>query len=309
MHIGFLTDGLAGLPLDQVIDTVVGLGLREIEIPTGNWSDAPHLDLDAMIASQDRRDELTGMLADKGVRLGALNINGNVLSPVNGAEQAGNARNTVLLAEQLGITKIVTMSGLPPVFPGDRVAPWIVTCWPAENVPNRERQWQTTVGFWKEFAPFAADHGIERIALEMHADQMIWNPPTLLHLREEIGEIIGANMDPSHLMWMGADPLACIEYLDGAIYHVHAKDTRIEDLARVRTRLEPLFFDRRDERAWNYVTLGEGHPGGVEYWRQFCTALRRSGYDGVLSIEHEDVAYAPEAGLAKAVDVLKEAIA
>ena len=43
-----------------------------------------------------------------------------------------------------------------------------------------------------------------------------------------VGETVGANLDPSHLMWMGADPIAAAHALDGAIYYVHAKDTRID---------------------------------------------------------------------------------
>jgi sugar phosphate isomerase/epimerase len=110
-------------------------------------------------------------------------------------------------------------------------------------------------------------------------------------------------------MWMGADPVASARALEGAIYHVHAKDTRIEPSVATRTRLETAFFTERDARAWNYVTLGQGHPGGVEFWREFCAALAAAGYDGVLSIEHEDVALTPEAGLTASVDVLRAALA
>ena len=308
MHIGFLTDGLGHLSLEGALDQVKALGLDEIEIATGNWSQSPHLDLDELISSEEKREALRSLLADKDIRLGALNCSGNVLHPATGPQQAEVARKTVELAEYLGVTTIVMMSGLPAVNPGDQVAPWIVTCWPAENGPNLERQWQQAIEFWKEFAAFAADHGITRIAIEMHADQLVYNPPTLLRLREEIGDIIGANMDPSHLMWMGADPIRSVEYLSGAIHHVHAKDTRIEPLAEVRTRLEPLFFDQIDKRAWNYVTLGEGYPGGIGFWRDFVEALEKAGYHGVLSIEHEDVAYSPEEGLRKAVEVLSAAL-
>lgn len=309
MHIGFLTDALAHLTLDEVLDKVKELGLTEVEIATGNWSNAPHIDLDAIVDSPELQAELQQKLADRGLALGALNASGNVLDPATGPEQAENARKTVRLAQALGITKIVMMSGLPPVNPTDLVAPWIVTCWPAENVGNREKQWETAIAFWREFAAFAADHGIERLALEMHGDQLAYNAPTLLRLRAEIGDIIGANMDPSHLMWMGADPIASVRLLGDAIYHVHAKDTKIEESVAVRTRLETSFFDHVAERSWNYVTLGEGHPGGTAFWRDFVAALAEAGYDGVLSIEHEDESYSPEAGLTKAVSVLEEALA
>lgn len=309
MHIGFFTDGLANHDLNGALDEVGALGVREIEIGTGNWSPAPHLDLDAMVESEELRAELLESLSARGLTLGALNASGNVLHPVDGARQEDTARKTLRLAAQLGLTKVVMMSGLPAVNPTDRVAPWIVTCWPAENVLHREQQWSIAVKFWRELAAFAKDLGIEQIALEMHGDQLVYNPPTLLRMREEVGEMIGANMDPSHLMWMGGDPIAAVRELAGAIYHVHAKDTKIEESVAVRTRLETLFFDKAQERSWNYVTLSEGYPGGVQFWREFAAELSSAGYDGVLSIEHEDVAYSPEEGLAKAVRVLEEALA
>lgn len=308
MHIGFLTDGLGSLPLEQALDIVAELGLTEVEIATGNWSQAPHIELDELVLDARKRRALADSLADHGLRLGALNASGNVLHPTTGPEQDRVARQTMLLAEQLGVDTIVMMSGLPAVHDGDRVAPWITTCWPPENGENLERQWETAVRHWGGLAAFADVHGIRRIALEMHADQLVFNTPTLLRLRGEVGDILGANMDPSHLMWMGADPIASVRALSGAIHHVHAKDTRIEAAADTRTRLETLFFDRRAERAWNYVTLGEGNPGGVGFWSEFCRALQESGYDGVLSIEHEDVAYPAETGLAKAITALRQAM-
>ena len=127
-------------------------------------------------------------------------------------------------------------------------------------------------------------------------------------LRDAVGETVGVNFDPSHLMWMGADPLAAIAALDGAIYHVHAKDTRIDpEIAGLNGRIEFKPGERARERAWNYVTLGDGH--GETWWRQFCVALRKVGYDDVLSIEHEDVSMTPLEGVRRSVELLRRAIA
>ena len=123
-------------------------------------------------------------------------------------------------------------------------------------------------------------------------------------LFRSVGETVGVNFDPSHLMWMGADPLAAIAALDGAIYHVHAKDTRIDpDIAGLNGRIEFKPGERARERAWNYVTLGDGH--GEAWWRQFCTALHKVGYDDVLSIEHEDVSMTPLEGVRRSVELLR----
>ena len=80
--------------------------------------------------------------------------------------------------------------------------------------------------FWSEIADLAKANGVERIALELHGSQCVYNVRSLLKLRGAIGPVIGANLDPSHLFWMGADPLAAADALGDALYHVHAKDTQ-----------------------------------------------------------------------------------
>jgi sugar phosphate isomerase/epimerase len=125
-----------------------------------------------------------------------------------------------------------------------------------------------------------------------------------LRLREAAGPVVGVNFDPSHLMWMGADPIASVEALAGAIYHVHAKDTKIEARnSALNSRLETTPSAETGKRSWTYVTLGYGN--GEDFWRAFCLALRRAGYDGALSIEHEDMALSPMEGMRKSVELLK----
>ncbi|TGP67701.1 TIM barrel protein, partial [Mesorhizobium sp. M2D.F.Ca.ET.224.01.1.1] len=110
------------------------------------------------------------------------------------------------------------------------------------------------------------------------------------------GETVGANYDPSHPMWMGADPITAVRSLGSAIYYVHAKDTRVEPIpAGIDGVLDARPTNLYAERAWNYITLGYGH--GETWWRQFCTALKQVGYDDVLPIEHEDMMLSPMEGM------------
>lgn len=76
----------------------------------------------------------------------------------------------------------------------------------------------------------------------------------------------------------------------------------------VRVNLDPLAPSEAGRRTWNYVTLGQGHPGGAVFWRDFVYALRAVGYDGSLSIEHEDVIVSSEEGIRRAVEVLRPSI-
>jgi sugar phosphate isomerase/epimerase len=243
-----------------------------------------------MLASASARRRLQDQLADRKLQVSALTCSGNPLDPgPSGAGHDAITRKTIDLASLLGVDRVVMMSGLP-AGPGDSHPNWVVVSWPPEAAELLEWQWATKViPYWQDLAGYASNRGIGKLCLELHPQQVVYNVPTLQRLRDAAGPVVGANLDPSHLMWMGADPLAVIAALGEAIYHVHAKDSRIEPAAAVPTVLEtlPLFTGTPADRAWNYVTLGHGHD--EDFWRQFCAALADADYDGGLSIEHEDV--------------------
>jgi sugar phosphate isomerase/epimerase len=304
MKIGLNSDSLGRLPLDEVLDVAARLGVNCIELGTGNWSPAPHVDLERLLASAAARRELLARVADRGLAISALTCNGNQLDPLGGAAHDAVARRTIALAPLLDVERVVLMSGLPG-GPGDSHANWVVVAWPPEAQAVLRHQWEeVAIPYWRELAAYAEQHGGVRLCLEMHGQQLVYSVPTLLRLRDAVGPLVGANYDPSHLMWMGADPIAAIDALGDAIYHVHAKDTRIEPRNEaLASRLETVPNDRPHERSWNYVTLGYGHD--ESFWRSFCLALRRVGYDDVLSIEHEDVLLTPLDGVTKSVELLR----
>jgi sugar phosphate isomerase/epimerase len=303
MKIGLNTDSLGGLSLDAMLDVAAELELDAIEIPTGAWSPAPHADLERLLAFADVRRELLAKVTDRGLAISSLTCNGNQLDPASGAAHDKVVRDTIALAPKLGVDRVILMSGLPG-GPGDRWANWITVAWPPEAAEVLRWQWQESViPYWRSLAAHAEAHGVTKLCIEMHGQQVVYNVPTLLRLREAIGPVVGANYDPSHLMWMGADPIAAIDALGDAIYHVHAKDTRIEPSVAVRSRLETLSPAFADERSWNYVTLGHGHDAG--FWREFCSALARVGYDDVLSIEHEDQTMDPVEAVTESVELLR----
>jgi sugar phosphate isomerase/epimerase len=307
MKIGLNTDSLGGLSIDHMLDFAAELGIESVEFPTGAWSSSPHVDLDRLLESDAARRELLARVQDRGLTISALNCNGNQLDPVGGPADDAVARKTIALASLLGVDRIVLMSGCPG-GPGDRWANWITVAWPPETAEVLRYQWDEVVlPYWRGLAAYATGHGIEKLCVEMHGQQVVYNVPTLLRLREAVGPVVGANYDPSHLMWMGADPLAAIAALGDAIYHVHAKDTRLERARQALTsRLETTPNSEPAARSWNYVTLGLGHDEA--FWRAFCAALRRIGYDDVLSIEHEDTSMTPEDGVRDSVALLRRAV-
>ena len=306
MKLGLVTDSLAAYPLEQAAVICRELGLEQVELGCGNWSPAPHVNLKQLTADEDARRRLLSTLAENGLSISALNCSGNPLFPgEKGERDRAVAADTFLLAEQLGVETVVMMSGLPGGCREDRTPTWIVTSWPPETEEILRYQWQAAVPVWKELTARARDHGVKHIALEFHGWQLVYNVETLRRLQSEVGgDILGVNLDPSHLFWMGADPMEVATTLADCIYHVHIKDVRLEPAAGQNTLLDTKGVLEFASRSWNFVTPGTGHD--AVWWRRFLETLRQCGYDGALSIEQEDYTIPLEEALEKAASLLQQ---
>lgn len=310
MRLCFNTDGLGYMPFEEMLDTLARLGYECVEIACGNWSKAPHIDLDKMLANESERKYFMDAIYSRGLKLEALNCSGNQLAPNDeGKLHQSVVEKTFKLASLLGVKKIVMMSGCPGGAPGDTTPNWIVTSWPPITTRILKWQWEEVlIPYWKKTVEEAKACGIERIALENHGCQMVYNPSMLIKLRDAVGEMVGLNFDPSHLMWMGGDPIQAIHKLGAErIYHVHAKDVRIErNYIGADGVLDTKTIDEFAKRTWNYVALGHGHD--VRWWKEFLSILSMEGYDGAISQEMEDLTMPALTGVIKSTDVLKEAM-
>ncbi|SNT05205.1 sugar phosphate isomerase/epimerase family protein [Antarctobacter heliothermus] len=304
MKLGFVSDSLGGMPFETMLDHAARMGVAGVEVNTGGWSKAPHFDLETMKSSAAARRTFLDAFSSRGLEIISLNANGNPLHPTDRA-QGDCLLDTIRLAGDMGIQTVCTMSGLPAGAIGDTMPNWIVSSWPPETQEILQFQWQEVLlPFWEGASAVARESGVARIALELHGNQCVYNVPSLQRLRDSIGPVIGANLDPSHLFWMGADPLAAADALGEAIYHVHAKDTMLNAPVQATTSLlENGSLVDIPARSWSYITLGFGH--GEDWWRQFCYRLRMVGYDGWLSIEHEDVLLKAREGLEKSIAFLQ----
>ncbi len=304
MKLGFVSDSLGGMTRDEMLDHAVRMGVSGVEVNTCGWSAASHFDLAAMLHDAGARREFQKAFADRGLEVISLNANGNPVHPTQ-PEQGQGLKDTIRVAGELGINTVCTMSGLPAGSANDTLPNWVVSSWPPETQDILRYQWEDVLApFWTEIVDLCRENGVERIALELHGNQCVYNVPSLFKLREMVGPTVGANLDPSHLFWMGADPLIAAETLGEAIYHVHAKDTFLNAPKQATTSLlENGSLMDIPARSWSYITLGFGH--GEEWWRQFCYRLKMGGYDGWLSIEHEDVLLNSLEGLEKSVELLQ----
>jgi len=258
-----------------------------------------------LLKSVSARDEFVAQIKEQDLEIISLNCNGNQLHPVEGKKHDQVVRDTIRLSGLLGRDKVCMMSGLPGAGPNEQYPNWVVSSWPPETQRILDWQWrERLVPYWKKLVSFGADCGVQTFAIEMHGNQLVYSPRTLIRLREEIGPAICANLDPSHLMWMGADPIVSVEFLNATIAHVHGKDTALNNPGLATTSLlENGPLDKPRDRSWNHCTLGYGHD--TKWWSDFFYRLRMIGYDGWISIEHEDLNQSRIEGIRKAVDLLK----
>ncbi len=304
MKVGLFTALFAKLSLDEVIRRIKPLGIRTVELGTGNYPGDPHLKLD-WLSQPAKLKEFKQQLDDQGIGISALSCHGNPLHPNKKISElhAETSRRTILLAEKLGVTRVIDFSGCPGDSDASRWPNWSPTPWPPDYLEILKWQWEKKViPYWKKRAKFAEDHGV-RIAIEMHPGFVVYNPETMLRLRAEAGPAVGCNFDPSHMFWQGIDPCAAIRRLGEAVFHVHAKDTRLYDVNyKVNGVLDTKPYSDEKNRAFLFRTVGYGHD--AEFWTDMVSTLQMVGYDDVLSIEHEDSLMSVEEGLTKAATFL-----
>ena len=308
MRIGLFVALYADRDLDGALDAAVAAGCEAVEIPSSETS--PHCRPAELLEDADARARLSAAVSERGLVISALSCHGNPLHPDAAVAAAADRayRDTVQLAAELGVSTVITFSGCPGESEHSLRPSWVTCSWPDDFPETLAWQWDERVlPYWAEAGSYARSHGV-RVAIEPHPGFVVYNTATMLRLRAAAGDAVGANFDPSHLFWQGIDPLASIRALGDAIFHVHAKDTGFQsDLLAVNGVLETIPGDRPAERSWIFRSVGEGHP--VSFWRDLAGQLSRSGYDGALSIEHEDPLLSREEGLAVAVATLRQALA
>jgi sugar phosphate isomerase/epimerase len=304
MRVGVFTPLLSQFTLEEVLRKLTALSISTVELGTGNYPGNAHCKL-SMLENEKELKEFKTILADHGASISALSCHGNALHPdeARAREAREVSRKTVLLAEKLEVPMVVDFSGCPGDSREAKAPNWVTCPWPPDYLEVLKWQWEEIVApYWRAHGKFAAEHGV-KIAIEMHPGFVVYNPETLLRLREIAGPSVGANLDPSHLFWQGIDPIAAIRVLGDAIFYVHAKDTQIyaQNLPRTGVLDTKAYTDERN-RAWIFRTCGYGH--GEEWWREFISTLRMFGYNEVLSIEHEDSLLSAGEGLTKAAAFL-----
>ena len=307
MELGVLTNLYASKSLDETLSILHGMGVTMAEIGCGGYPGKAHCDPKVLLNDDAALAEFKATFEKYDMKISCLSCHGNAVHPDKAIAKAfhDDFVDAVLLAEKLGVATIVTFSGCPGDHEGAKYPNWVTCPWPEDFLAILEWQWnEVLIPYWKETAAFAKAHGVTKIAFEMHPGFAVYNPETLMKMRAAVGDVIGANFDPSHLIWQGIEPVAAIRYLQGAIYHFHAKDTKIDKINTAKIGvLDTKHYGDELNRAWVFRACGYGND--ATYWKEIVSALRLTGYDKVMSIEHEDSLMSIDEGLTKAVDFLK----
>ena len=311
MDIGVLTVPLGDEPIEEAVAYLDDVGVDAVELGVGGWPGEDHVDRGTLLGDEAARDDLRGLLDERGLRVSALATHNNPIHPDE--ERAATAdrelREAIELADLLDVGTVTCFSGLPAGAPDDSTPNWVTAPWPTEHADALDYQWdEVAVPYWRDLADHADHHGVD-VAIEMHPNMLVYEPTGLLALREATNDRVGANFDPSHLYWQGIDVTEAIRFLGerDAIHHVHAKDTKVyESERRVKGVLDTTSYADTADRSWLFRSIGYGHGEG--HWKDVVSTLRMVGYEGALSIEHEDALTSSREGLEKAVDVLDRAV-
>jgi sugar phosphate isomerase/epimerase len=328
LKLGAYTACLHDRPLGAALDVLGANGLTSVEVNTGGFIPSPHCHVDLLLSSAQARRDYRDVFAARGMELTGLNCNGNPLNPLPGVgpKHADDLRRTIELAGLLGVPNVVTMSGTPGSDPGARYPSWVVNPWDGVYMDVLDYQWGVAAEFWAGIDALARASGV-RVAIEMHPHNLVFSPVTLRKLINLTGATsLGAEMDPSHLMWQGMDIVACIRWLGPLVFHAAAKDAMITPGVAIRGVLDTS-FERvpagaegtvptgygfwcnawPQDPAWRFVAVGVGHD--VPYWTEFLRALAEVDPDMAVNIEHEDASYSRLDGLAIAAANLRAAAA
>jgi len=310
MKLGVLTVPLYSKTLEEALIYLKSKGVQAVEIGAGGYPGTGHIDPNNYLGKPQEIQKLKELIAKYDMVISALSCHGNPVHPDKAIAGKYNLdfENTVLMAEQLGVDTVVTFSGCPGSDPTSLYPNWVTCAWPEDFPQILAYQWDDVlIPYWKKAVAFAKSHNIHKIALEMHPGFCVYNTFTLMKLREAVGEEIGANFDPSHLIWQGIDPVEAVKYLGKAIFHVHAKDTKVDQANTAKFGVLDLqHYGNVLERSWSFRTVGYGT--GVDQWKSLISMLKVVGYDGVLSIEHEDALMSVNEGLEKAISFLQHII-
>lgn len=281
MRLGFVSAILPDLSLEEVVEFAAETGYGCVEVmcwPKGKaerrYAGVTHIDVAGLSADDAAR--VNDLFAQYGVTISGLGYYPNPLAPDEAEAQvyADHIKAVIRAAKTLGVPVVNTFIG-------------------RDWTKSLEENWPRFLSTWKPLIAFAEDNGI-KIGIEncpMLFTRDEWpggknlarSPAIWRRMFEDIpSENFGLNYDPSHLVWQRMDYLAPLREFRDRLFHVHAKDARVD--AHKLDQVGVLAFPNE------YHTPKLPGMGDVD-WGMFFSVLTDTGYAGPVTVEVEDRAY------------------
>lgn len=308
MKVGVFTPVVGFMSLEEAVPYLASIGVEALEIGAGGNPGKAHLDPEQLLGNKDKIKAVKDLMKNNNIEIAALSAHGNPVHPNKDIAKRDHYEfmRAVELCEELEVDRIVGFSGCPGDCENSMYPNWVTCAWPDDFSTILNYQWEILIDYWQKTAKEVAAHGA-KIAIEMHPGFCVYNPTSMMRLREAVGPVMGTNFDPSHLIWQGVNPTEAIRYLGDAIHHFHAKDTRIDRRnCDINGVLATGSYGDIIERPWVFRTIGYGTD--TKNWKDMMSMLNAVGYDRTISIEHEDGLMSAKEGLELAVKFLKDVI-
>lgn len=280
-----------------------------LELGSGGYAPNPHCDTARLLADAGERARWCDAIEHRGFTVAALNAWGNPLHPDRGlAESHDRAlRETIRLAGQLGVDRVIALAGCPAAAAGDAAPHFAAGGWLPYLEGIHERQWDDRVApYWAQISALSrAEHPELRVCLELHPGTVVYNVETFTRLAQ-LGDNLAANIDPSHFFWQQMDAEAVVTALGDRVGHLHAKDV-VFNRAVMATEglLDHRWPGPPHSAVWKFATVGDGHNAG--WWNRLLGLLDVTEVRAV-AIEHEDPDVPPETGVPAAARLLAPAL-
>ena len=281
MQLGFVSAILPELSFDEICQVGAAEGYDCIEVmcwPPGKaerrYAGVTHIDTATLDDAGIKR--IHGTLESHRIRISGLGYYPNPLAPDNEEAQVAqeHIRSVIRAARALGLSTVNTFVG-------------------RDWTQSVEENWPRFLAVWRPLISYAEEHeirvGIENCPMIFTRDEwpggknLACSPAIWRRMFEDIpSPSFGLNYDPSHPTWMQMDAIAPLRDFSDRIFHVHAKDVRVDQklLDDVGILAYPLQFH----------TPKLPGLGDVD-WGRFFSVLTSTGYDGPVCVEVEDRAY------------------
>ncbi len=278
MKLGLLTAPFPEVPLYDVADWAADNGFESLEIccwPSDEGSSRRyggicHIDVDGL--TQSEADTIVGELTARGLSISGLGYYPNPLHPDPDHRDAVKSHllKVITAASMMGVPVVNTFIG-------------------ADGAKTQAQNWDDALVVWPDIVSHATTHNV-KIAIENcpmifsldewpSGHNVAHSPHVWRKMFDAFGPTVGLNLDPSHLIWQMIDIDRVVAEFGDRIYHVHAKDLEIDEEGLYEHGILSAGI------GWQVPRL----PGlGDVDWRALMSALYRSGYDGVITVEHED---------------------